>query len=67
MSCGPKLCQKAFDMIKTQLSSDLVEILPDLSKPFLLRTDASNTGLGAVLLQDHDRVKHPLHTTAITY
>ena len=53
-------CQKSFDTLKARLTSDLVVKLPDLTKPFLLRTDASNTGLGAVLLQEHDNVKHPV-------
>ena len=34
--------------------------LPDISKPFVLRTDASNTGIGAMLLQDHDGPVFPV-------
>ena len=34
--------------------------LADLSKPFIVRTDASSTGLGGVLLQEHDQVLHPV-------
>lgn len=36
--------------------SALVLALPDFSKPFQLQTDATEVGVGAVLLQDD----HPL-------
>jgi len=34
--------------------------LPDVEKQFILRTDASNTGIGAILLQAESGVKHPV-------
>jgi len=34
--------------------------LPDMSKPFLLQTDASSEGIGAILLQEECGVKHPV-------
>ena len=51
----------AFQTLKTHISQPPIRRLPDVSQPFILQTDASNTGLGAVLLQE-DRVgeKHPV-------
>ena len=34
--------------------------LPDFEKQFILLTDASNTGLGTILLQEESGVKHPV-------
>ena len=44
-------CKKAFNALKTQLTSAPILALPDWSKPFVLDTDASNSGIGAVLSQ----------------
>lgn len=46
--------QKAFDNLKSELTKPPVVTLPDTSKPFIVRTDASGTGMGAVLLQELD-------------
>jgi hypothetical protein len=43
--------QSAFQDLKDQLMSAEVMMLPDLEKPFILTTDASYQGLGAVLSQ----------------
>jgi len=48
-------CQEAFDCLKSCLVSSLVLALPDWSQPFLLDTDVSDTGIGAVLLQVQNR------------
>lgn len=46
--------QLAFDTLKTALVSAPVLALPDISSPFVVETDACDTGIGAVLLQkDH--------------
>lgn len=44
--------QEAFDALKGRISSEPVCVFPNFSIPFVLRTDASDEGLGAVLLQD---------------
>ncbi|CAF3599838.1 unnamed protein product [Rotaria socialis] len=43
--------QLAFDQLKTAITSPAVLILPDPSQPYIIRTDASRVGIGAVLLQ----------------
>jgi hypothetical protein len=47
-------CQRAFDLIKNVLSSEPVVRLPDFSRPFTVRSDASSTGIGAALMQSDD-------------
>lgn len=53
-------CQKAFDSIQRILTSKPVLILPNFDSEFILRTDASNKGFGAVLLQDSNGLYHPI-------
>ncbi|KAJ8027088.1 hypothetical protein HOLleu_32126 [Holothuria leucospilota] len=43
--------QNAFDTLKLRLSSSPILHLPDAQKTFIQRTDASDVGVGAVLLQ----------------
>lgn len=45
-------CQTAFDTLKNILINDPVLSYPDYTKKFVLTTDASNQGLGAVLSQE---------------
>ena len=50
----------AFQTLKDNLTSSPILHLPDIEKPFILRTDASNSGLGAVLLQKHEDEVFPV-------
>ncbi|KIM61573.1 hypothetical protein SCLCIDRAFT_121590, partial [Scleroderma citrinum Foug A] len=52
--------EQAFEELKNRLTSLPVLRLPNLSKPFVVQTDASKLGTGAVLLQTDDvGVAHP--------
>ena len=44
-------CQSAFETLKAKLALAPILGRPDFSEMFIIETDASNTGLGAVLLQ----------------
>ncbi|KAL8563286.1 hypothetical protein ACOMHN_058784 [Nucella lapillus] len=46
--------EKALKTVKERLGTYPILKLPDMSKQFTLRTDASGVGLGAVLLQEYD-------------
>ena len=50
--------QTAFEEIKRCLSQTPVLTCPNFEVPFVLQTDASNTGLGAVLTKSIDNVEH---------
>ncbi|KAL0442643.1 UNVERIFIED_CONTAM: Retrovirus-related Pol polyprotein from transposon [Sesamum latifolium] len=49
-------CQESFDRLKRAMVTDPVLGLPDMSKPFVVETDASDFALGGVLMQD----SHPV-------
>ena len=45
----------AFEKLKTLLTNAPILHLPDFSRPFVIATDASLTGIGAVLMQLNDK------------
>uniref|UniRef100_A0A3B3BNF8 Gypsy retrotransposon integrase-like protein 1 n=1 Tax=Oryzias melastigma TaxID=30732 RepID=A0A3B3BNF8_ORYME len=50
-------CQQAFDTIIEKLTLAPVLAFADPQKPYILHTDASSTGLGAILYQEHEEKK----------
>ena len=53
-------CEKSLREIQKILSERPILVIPDLERPFIVRTDASSTGLGAVLLQEREGLLHPV-------
>ena len=51
---------ESFQTLKTALTQKPILRLPNFEKQFVLETDASESGLGAVLLQEHDGVNMPV-------
>ena len=52
--------EEAFEKLKQLLYQAPILKLPDINLPYIIQTDASNTGIGAVLLQEHNGIKHPI-------
>jgi RNase H-like domain found in reverse transcriptase len=50
----------AFDALKTSFTTEIVLKLPDPTKPYVVKTDASTSGIGAVLEQEDDDGFHPV-------
>lgn len=52
--------QRSFETLKAKLTNKPILRLPDLTKDFVSRTDASGVGIGAVLMQYHDGELWPI-------
>ena len=50
----------AVETIKSKLTKASIPKMPNFHKPFLIFSDVSNAGIGAVLIQSYDDILHPL-------
>ena len=56
-----KEAEEAMETLKKKITTaPALQISADITKPYILQTDASDVGLGAVLAQDQDGVEHPI-------
>ena len=57
---GGEKQDEAFKKLKQILTQDPVLHMPDFGKPFIVQTDASDRGIGASLMQEHEGQKFPV-------
>lgn len=53
-------CNEAFEDLKEAICTEPVLHSPDFNQPFILQTDASQSGLGAVLIQEKEGERRPV-------
>ncbi|WUR04790.1 integrase catalytic domain-containing protein [Vairimorpha necatrix] len=58
--CWGELEDKAFNELKTIIKSNIALYQPDYAKPFILETDACNSGVGAILSQRQGETIYPI-------
>ncbi len=63
---GPEQ-QNGFETLKVKLTSAPVLILPDYTKEFILCTDASDIGLGGILMQEGNGKPQPIAYVSTLY
>ena len=56
----PTAAQDAFDTLKQKLTTTPILAFPNLQKPFILYTDASQFAMGAVLAQEQDGLERAI-------
>ena len=54
------ILENSFGELKEALAKKPIVMLPDLSREFIIQTDASGIGLGCVLMQTYDGINHPV-------
>ena len=57
-------CETAFEKTKILLTTAPVLRIPDMSRPFLVTTDASQTGIAGMLSQEFEDGEHPVAYTS---
>ena len=53
--------QESFDKLKGEICKDCIKKKTDFNRKFILQTDASQTGMGAVLQQEFEDGRHPVN------
>ncbi len=58
--CWSSECSVAFEKLKFALTTPPVLAYPNFSLPFKIQTDASGSGVGAVLAQGNEGLERPI-------